>query len=72
MRRSRWRSRGGRTGGAAISRRSRGARSVGGKGGVAGGRTGRAECLGSVNGPFCHVIRARNELIRLVEHLVQH
>ena len=27
---------------------------------------------GSVNTSFCHVIRARNELIRSVEHLVQH
>ena len=30
------------------------------------------ECIGSVNRSFCHVIRVRNELIRSVEHLVQH
>ena len=29
------------------------------------------ECIVSVNCSFCHVIRARNELIRSVEHLVQ-
>ena len=29
------------------------------------------ECTGSVNGSFGHVIRAKYELIRSVEHLVQ-